>query len=238
MYKHLVIFKAALLDIRNEWSWYLILMIVNPLSILFFLRIIIGDAIDFEAYVTGSIVMTFGTGVFLSLGQTFSFYKATASLDYYLSLPLSKVEIILSLVFRNIILSLPSMLVMLAIGAYFYDAKVAIGFPFVLAVLLTSLSLAGLGTMIGVSSKNMQTASILTQILTPIFTYLAPVFIPQSTLPPILAYVSYFLPTTYAANALRAAMQSNACSFDMVILAVIGLVCMFIVARLFDWRNE
>jgi len=238
MYKHYIVFKAALLDIRNEWSWYLLLMIVSPLSVLLFLRFIIGNAIDFDSYVVGTIVMTFGTGVFLSLGQIFALYKVTSALDYYLSFPLSKIEIILSLVLRNIILSIPSVLVILGLGTLFYDIKMFIGLPFLVAILLISLSLAGIGVMIGVSSKNMQVASILTQILTPIFTYLAPIFISQSALPGPLIYISYILPTTYAANALRSAMGSNTYSIDFLVLATLSFISLAIVSWKLDWRNE
>lgn len=238
MYKHIILFKAALLDIRNEWSWYLLLMIVSPLSILFFLQIIAGGLIDYNSYIVGSIVMTFGTGIFLSLGQTFALYKATSSMDYYLALPLSKIEIIVSLVFRNIILSIPSMAFILLIGAFLYNVTIVIGLPLIIAIFLTSVSLAGVGTMIGVCSKNMQIASILTQVLTPIFTYLAPVFVIQSKLPKFVLYISYLLPTTYAANAMRNALQSNTYSYDYIILTLISVVSLFYVSKVLDWRNE
>ena len=238
MYKHFSIFKVALLDIRNEWSWYLLLMIVNPMAILLFLHFVLGDAIDFVSYITGTIVMTFGTGVFLSLGQIFALYKVTNALDYYLSFPLSKLEIILSLVFRNIVLSLPSIVVILGIGTFLFEVDVYLGLPFFIALLLISLSLAALGVMVGISSKNMQVASIITQILVPIFTYIAPVFIPQTALPIPLLYISYFIPTTYAANALRTAMKTNSFSIDFVILTFFVFISLIIVSRKLDWRNE
>lgn len=214
MLKTLTIFKASLLEIRNEWSWYLILMTIQPLSLLFFVKILSNDTLNFEAYIIGSVIMIFGTGVFLSLGQTFSLYRQTSALDYYMSLPVSKTAIILSLVIKNVILSLPSLGILLLMGSILYSVNVFIGFPFLLAFILTSLSLAGLGTMIGVLSKNMQVASILTQVLTPIFTYLAPVFVEHESQPRILYYISYLFPTTYAANSLRAALIDNIISFD------------------------
>lgn len=238
MYKHYIIFKSALLDIRNEWSWYLILMITNPLAILFFLRVVLGANISFLSYIVGSVIMTFGTGVFLSLGQTFAFYKATSSLDYYMALPLSKNEIILSLVFRNIILSLPSLLIIIVVGSIIYNAPIHLGLPFFVVIILTSLSLAGIGTIIGVGTKDMQVASILTQILNPLFVYLAPVFVVQSALPAVVSYLSYLFPTTYAANALRSALIENAFSIDTLILAVISFASLFIVSKLIDWRND
>ncbi|ERJ83260.1 ABC-2 type transporter [Peptostreptococcaceae bacterium oral taxon 113 str. W5053] len=237
MYKHWIIFKAALLDIRNEWSWYLILMLVNPLSVLFFLKIIARDSIDFPSYIVGSIVMTFGTGIFLSLGQTFALYKARSSLDYYLVLPLSKNEIILSQIFRNIILSAPSMTMVIIIGIFLYGVRIPISIYFILAIMLTSVSLAGLGTMIGVLSRNVQIASILTQIITPILTYLAPVFVPQSELPLKLRAISYLLPTTYASNSLRAALRGEL-TIDYLILFLIGIISFLYVVRVLDWRHD
>lgn len=237
VYKHFLIFKAALLDIRTQWAWYLLLMMANPLAVLLFLQIIAKGVIDFDAYMTGSVVMTFGTGIFLSLGQTISHYKKTAALDYYLSLPLSKEEIVLSQVFRNIVLSLPSMIIISLIGTAIYHVKISLNLLFFLAVLLTSISLAGLGTMIGVLSPTMQVASIMTQVVTPILIYLAPVFVTVAELPKPIQLISYVFPTRYAANAIRAAI-SGQWSLDYLVLFLIGGLSMMYVVKFVDWRQD
>ncbi|MDR2045228.1 MAG: ABC transporter permease [Clostridium sp.] len=237
MRKNVQLFVSALLDIRNEWTWYLLLMTVSPLSILLFLRLVVGDGIDFEAYVVGSVMMTFGTGIFLGLGQNFAYYKATSALDYYLALPLSKGMIIASLVFRNIVLSIPSTAVLILVGLSLYQVELFIGFPFLVTLVLTSFSLAGMGTMIGVCSRNMQVASILTQVLAPVFTYLAPVFLPQSEMPGILGAISYIFPTTYAANALRGALLHDQFTVDTPVLIVIAVVSMAAVSKFVDWSK-
>jgi ABC-2 type transport system permease protein len=238
MYKYFTILKSALLDIRNEWTWYLLLMIANPLATLLFLTIVAGKAINFSGYIVGTIVMTFGTGIFLSLGQTFALYKETSSLDYYLALPLPKGLIMMSLILRNVLLSLPSMIIILIIGSFVYSVNISIGFPFILAILLTSISLAGIGTMIGVYAKNIQVASIATQVLTPILIYLAPVFITMDALPRPLQLIAYLLPTTYSANALRAAMEHNVLSIDFLVLGLLGFVSIFLSTYVMDWRQE
>lgn len=232
------LFKSMLLDIRNEWSWYFILMLVTPLSLLFFLKFIAGDNIVYEDYLVGSIIMTFGTGVFLSLGQSFSYYKASSALDYYLSLPLPKLGIILAIMLRNIILSIPSLIVLFFIGAIQYHTYIPMNFPFICAIILTSTSLAGLGVIVGVTSKNMQMASILTQILNPILIYIAPVFTTITNLPSIVQKFSYFLPTTYQANALRISIHAYQFSFDHIILLLLTVITLYFTVKNVNWMKD
>jgi len=237
MYKYIILFKASLLDIRNEWSWYLLLMLASPLSILFFLLVIVGDNIGLSTFITGSVIMVLGTGVFLGLGQTLSMYKATGSLNYYLTFPLSRAAIMLSIMFRTVLLTLPSLIVLLIINSIISQDRVYLGFPFFVSLVLTSTSLAGLGTIIGITSKNMQVASILTQIITPIMIYLAPVFYEQDRLPAFFRWLSYILPTTYASISLRTALQTNMFSYATIVLAIVSIISIVYSTVALDWRS-
>jgi ABC-2 type transport system permease protein len=238
MRRNLTFFKASLLDIRNEWSWYLLLMLVTPLSTVFFLKMVASDSIGTEVYLTGSIVMCFGTGVFLGLGQTISVYKSTRALDYYLQFSIPRYFIMLTLMVRTIILTLPSVAVLIAINYALSDNHVYLGLPFFLSLFLTSTTLAGIGTLIGILSKNPQVASVLTQVITPVLIYLAPVFYSADLLPLGWRWLTYLLPTTYAADSLKEALFNNGYSFAMLILFFMSIVSVLLSTVVTDWRKR
>ena len=237
MYKYYTLFKASLLDIRNEWSWYLILMFVSPLSIILFLFIVSGGGIGMSSFVSGSIVMVLGTGVFLGIGQTLAMYRFTGSLDYYSTFPLARISVVLAIMFRTIILSFPALIVLFVVIAAVQGESFYLGFPFFVTLVLTSLTLAGLGAIVGITAKNMQVASILTQVLTPVMIYLAPVFYEPDQMPRIPMLISYVIPTTYVAQSIRIAMNENVFSVYTLVLLVICLCSVVYSTLILDWRE-
>ncbi len=100
-------------------------------------------------------------------------------------------------------------------------------------------SLAGVGAIIGFYARTAEAVGLATQVVHPFLVLFAPVFVPMAQLPAFLRVTSNFIPTTYVAEALRAAVSGRLGPrfwLDLGVTAaftVVGLALSHIKA---DWR--
>ncbi len=234
------LFKTNLFVIRQEWVWYLLMVCITPLSLLIFLGFYLkGQSQEVLLFIiTGNMVMSLVTSSMLTLGQTIGLLKHYKAFDYYATLPISKVSLIISLVTRATLLSIPSMFVIFLIGSIYLHIPMEIHPIIILVILLGGYSLAGIGAVIGIYSRNVQTASLITQIVQPIVVFLAPVLIPETSLPTLVKYSSFIMPTRYVAKAFRSAAMGQIAYLDIFIIFVISVVTVYLVGIKLDWRVE
>lgn len=238
--KQWFLIKAEMLSLRINWQWSLFIVLVAPLSMLYFLYLLVGRTTpEYMTYVvSGNVIMSLVTGTMLTLGQELGFLKDVRGFDYYASLPLYKFQLITAYLVRATIITLPSILILIIIGKAVFDVQIAIHFSLFIIVFLSGMSLAGLGACIGIYSRNSSQASTITQILQPLIVYCAPVFVPLESMPRFMRVISMFIPTTYVASALR---NSFIGVFDwqniIVLVAFCGL-SMYLVEYKIDWRQK
>ncbi len=175
----------------------------------------------------------------LTLGQNIGYMKDAGSFEYYAGFPISKQVFILAMATRSVILSIPSSVILLAIGASVFGLPINPSPVSVIVFLLAGYSLAGLGAFVGFFSRDGQTAGLVTQIIDPLIVFLAPVYIPVERLPRFLQYTSRFLPTTYVADALRASVAGTVTVQtwrEIGFLVVWTMLSLWAASRKLAWR--
>ncbi len=233
--------RGELFLLREEWFWYLVQSSFVPLSYLLFLWFLVGrqDPDRRAFFVSGSLVMSLSIGGMLSLGQHLGMLKAYNAFEYYAMLPISKPVFVAAITTRGMLLSLPSTLLVFALGHFLFGMSVPpTGF---LILLLSAYAMAGFGTVIGFWSPTAQVASLATQILQTVIIFFGPIFYPLDSLPALLQWTARLWPTTYSADALRAAIRGEAASQlwppILALLAFVILSLMLVPMRL-DWRGR
>jgi len=95
----------------------------------------------------------------------------------------------------------------LAIGVLFFDIRIAGSIILALLIIvLYAIGLLGLGFMLSTIARNeFQAVQFIPLVFVPAI-ILAGVIWPIESMPPIIRPVSYFIPLTYAADALRSVM--------------------------------
>jgi ABC-2 type transport system permease protein len=201
--------KGELYQLRSQWFWYLVFMSFSPLTYLFFLWIYGGVRTpEAQMYIiTGAVANGAVSSAMLSLGQSIGGMRDKHALEYYASLPVSKLSFIGALATRGVLLSFPSSLTILLVGSAGLGVPLRVNpVTLVIAYLAGAFSLAGVGAVIGFYSRDSQMVSLHTQIVTPLLVLFAPVYVPLNQLPAFLQTTARFLPTTYVAACLRAAI--------------------------------
>ncbi len=240
------LFDLILIQLSNfRWSWRRMIIsgMAAPLLSLLALGVFARDAgPEALAYVfTGNIVLAL---MFENLGKVsgnFAFMKAMGTLDYFATLPIHRYTVVLASLFSFLLLSLPSSLVMLLVGAWYLHISLSPHLLVALVVPLTAVSLAALGAFIGVVSRTPEEAGPIATLLIMLFTALGPVVIPPERLPGFMVWIGHFSPATYAASALRQTLLGPLTirlALDLFVLALLALVTGWIVSRKMDWRQR
>ncbi|MCI2424979.1 ABC transporter permease [Candidatus Acetothermia bacterium] len=230
---------SQLFDLRTMWYWYLIHTTFTALFLMVFLVFFVGqvgpERVRF--IFIGSLIANMATGMMLSLGQTIGRLKYWNAFEHYAALPISKTIFVAALTMRGVIVAAPSLLIMLMVGGIVLDVWIT---PAALLILmLGGFTMAGIGAFIGFWSPTGEVAGIATQVVHPFFTFLAPVFFPLEHLPGTLQMVARFIPTTYMAEALRAAMAGRIYGefwMNILILVAFTVVFLGLMPLKLDWR--
>jgi ABC-2 type transport system permease protein len=233
--------RSDLFLLREEWFWYFVQASFVPVTYLFFLWLLAGrhNPAAMTFVVTGSLVMSLSFGGMISLGQHLGMLKNNNAFEYYATLPIAKAVFLAAITTRGMLLTLPSTIVVLALGHLVFGIGVsALG---LIVLVLSAYALAGFGAIIGFWSPTAQVASLATQVLGNLIIFFGPIFYPLAILPRPLQWIAHLWPTTYAAEALRDAVQGAPPARLALPLAVlVGFVCLslVLVPLKLDWRGR
>ena len=232
-----------LIQLANwRWSWPATLIngLLVPLTALFFIRQAAGDnAGSSEFLISGNIIISLIFTTMYGTSARFSFMRTFGVLDYYATLPVSKVLLVLAVNGGFLILTLPSALLTIGI-AQLFGMSFQLNLFFFLIVPLASFSLSAVGAFVGVAAPNFDTANTITAILQFLFMGCGPILIPAERLPDFINVLGHALPSTYAADALRRSLRGAydlTFWLDLGFLIIFDLAAMFFVARRMEWRR-
>jgi ABC-2 type transport system permease protein len=236
----------VLIQLTNwRWSWRgtIVLGMVAPVFLILAFGAFAGNSPEAAGYVlTGNLVMSLLLEGLGKVSSHFSFIRVNGMLDYFATLPIYRGALILATVIAFLIMSLPSVIVTLILGTVILKIPLALS-PWVLLVVpLVSLSLSGLGALIGLMSRTPDEVNSISTITTFLLFGFGPVLIPADRLPEIITTVSLISPATYAASALRQVVLGQAdripLMVDVLVLVVVTLGFLWLVIRRLDWRGR
>lgn len=190
---------------------------------------------------TGNLVMSLMFGNLGNVASRFVFMRISGTLDYYATLPIQKIALILAVVVAFFLLSLPSFLMTIAFGAWFLKLALTLNIALLLVVPLCVLSLAGVGAFIGATARTPDEGSSLALLVTMVLLFIGPVLIPPDRLPNVLLALGWLSPATYAASALRQSLISTSSSrliMDLFALATWAACSFWFVGQRLSWQQR
>lgn len=238
-----LLFRMQLTSMRWFWRSLLFGGFAVPTFMLIFLKLVgagrgLGPA-DAGHFLAGMVVVSLLFGNMSQTASRFAFLRTTGALDYYATLLTRKVLLILAVVLAFLVMSLPGVLFALTVGGLWLGVSLRPSPLLIPALMLGALSLSVLGATIGVYSQTPEQSSLTINLLTLGLSILSPVLAPRETLPWALQWTSFVTPTTYAVQAVRAALAGQIdASFwrDLAVLCAFCGVAIVLVGRRLDWR--
>lgn len=197
--------------VRASLFWYVVGTILFPLGVAFFMRSFALGGPDRAPYVlAGSFVMALIFGSLNLVSGQLGWAKDEDELDYYVTLPVSSLQLLLGLVLVSIVAALPGSLIMLTLAAALVGVSLApIWWWLLPAALLSAAAIAAVGLVIGVWSTSGQHANVLANIATMLLVFVAPVHVPAEMLPGAMQTMRRFFPTGYAQDVLYTALTGQ-----------------------------
>ncbi|MFH8701649.1 MULTISPECIES: ABC transporter ATP-binding protein/permease [Streptomyces] len=231
-----------MLIVRTSWHVHMVFGIFMPLTMVFgFSRIGSGltDQSSLLYIASGSGVFSIAALGTTAIAQRIGAIKAEGSMMYYASLPISKVAFVTAFVAARLLLIAPGLVTSLLAVEVLYDIKLTLSPTLLFVYPLTALPLAALGLVIGSLIDKIELISIVTYMLNFLLLLGAPLLIPLESLPVALRVISYVMPTSYGADAIRHSVTGDidgTFALDVAILAVASVASLWIADRALRWR--
>jgi ABC-2 type transport system permease protein len=176
----------------------------------------------------------------LSLVTVISIYREGGILKRLRATPLRPQTILAAHVLVKLLLSAVSLALLLLAGKRYYPIEVDVPIAgFTMALLISTLSILSLGFLIAAIVPTARFAQPIGAFILYPMVALSGVFMPVSSLPPVLRAVAHVLPLTYAVSLLQGIWTGErwlAHAGDLAALAAAFLVCTAVSAKVFRWE--
>jgi ABC-2 type transport system permease protein len=229
-----ILMRMQMSRLRTSWRPYLIVSSAMPLGIAVLMRAVMEPA-QVEEFgqqiVAGSAVLAIAMTAVVMLAQRVSALKENGGLDFYATLPVSRIALIGSILLSFAVFALPGTVIVLTLGSALFNLSLAALWAAIPVWVLGSLALAGLGVAIGFAAPDEQLAGMYSNLLMMSVLFLG--ILPADRLPGWLGPVRAVLPSTYAVDALRpglAGAMSAGQGWDLLVLAAFGALSFWAVA--------
>lgn len=236
----------TLIQLSNwRWSWRntIVIGMILPLIAMIALSSFTGKQ-DKEAlsYIfIGNLVMTLLFSHQGRVASNFAYMRSAGTLDYFATLPIYNVSLILGTLAAFFILFLPSLIVTMLAGQWLLGLELHLHPLALLVIPLVSAPLAGLGAYIGTITRRPEDSMSINQVITLVFLGLGPVMIPPDRLPAWLVQLGWISPANYAASALRQVILGPVTArlgLDVIMLGVFTVGSLWLVSKQMDWRQK
>lgn len=234
-----------LIELTNwRWSWrsMMTLSMIAPMLSMLGLWVFARDngQTALVYILTGNVVLALMFGTIDKIQSHFMFMRLQGAFDYFATLPIRKLALLLAVVMAFFLLNLPAVLTTLFLGAWLLKIPLAVH-PLLLLVLpICAIPMAGIGALIASVARHPAEAGSISTLVTFVFLGLGPVLIPPEQLPNSLLLLGKLSPATYAASALRQTTVGPLTSLiwlDLAVLLVWGTAVFYLVERKMDWRG-
>jgi ABC-2 type transport system permease protein len=182
---------------------------LQSVGILLLLRgVVDGDhPVTASAIVAGSTVLVVAFVALNLLAQRFGALRAASALDYYAALPIPAVAVVLGTAASYATFTLPGAVVTAVTGALIYGLPLGHLWLVVPAVVAAGVALSGVGAALGLAFPRPELATVAGQLAMTAVLFLG--VIPPAHLPVVIRLLRDVVPSTYAVDALAAALRGT-----------------------------
>jgi ABC-2 type transport system permease protein len=241
------LFNLTVIQLANwRWSWrgmLLSALLIPTLSTAGLSLFIAHSDTQTLGYVlTGNLVVSLLFGTFERVSGHFAYMRIVGRLDFFATLPITRVALILATVIAFLVLALPSLFLTLILGALILGIHLVLSPWLVVVIPLIGIALCGLGALIGIVVRTPEEVNSVSILATFMMIGFGPVIVPPDRLPGIVRWSSLVSPATYAASALRQTVLGRPdripLGIDLAVLSAFLIGSLWLVGRRMDWRKQ
>ncbi len=243
------IFQIHLARLRREAGPFLLAAIVFPIGMFLFAGGIArgsAETISNETrlhFLAASMVFSLSLTAISWLGYLMLENRFTGRLKLFATLPLAPSSYVFGLlVFAVLQGSLGTISMLIAAKILGVETNIGGIFGFLLlalTVFISLLALCGISVIVAAKVRSFSEGSLYTDALGAGIVLLAPVYYSSDSLPKILQWFGYVLPTTYINSAINKILNGNPfIGFEIAVLSAMAAILLTFAFRTLDWREE
>ena len=192
-----------------------------------------------EFMIPGLLMMTMITSVMTGLPRAIAYERDVGTLSGFLVAPIHRVSIIGGKILGHVIQGLIQGVSSLILAILLFGITIHGNILWVLLTLFLGVfSFVGLGIVLTSVAEDEQTASMIMMTLTMPMLFLSGIFFPIQMMPGFMQTIAYWLPFTYAIDAIRRIMifgvALTAVGVDMLVMISFGVVMLLIAIPTFN----
>jgi len=237
----LITFEIQFMKIRAWWPFYILTIVMFPIGTLYFAKWLVPpgaqDAVG-TRLMTGSLVFALGLMTVNNLSQILLNERFSQTLKLIITSPVHPLSYAAGVIAFSLVQGLITAGGVLAF-APIVDIDVHLDWWLLPALILTSLSLTGMGLVIATWSPGQEVGNVLANTAGIMVTMLSPVYFPIERLPGWLQWVARCSPYTYAGEAVDAILSDGGdFARPLAYLAAITAVGLALGAAGLRWRES
>jgi ABC-2 type transport system permease protein len=230
------------LALRNKMFFFF--SFVMPLVFFFLYAAVFAKSDPLQvSYLLGPVLGLNVMGSFWGLSAALVMFREQGILRRFHVSPVTELDMLLSSIFANYALALPTVLVELLLARFMFHVPSLGNFTSVwLLITIGIVSFGSLGLVIASVTNTMQETQVLNQLLWLPLIFLSGATIPFMFLSSAVQHIALFLPATYLVHGLKRAIVDHAAPTALLVvllsLTVWFILTLFLSTQLFRWEPE
>lgn len=237
----LVIFEIELLKVRAWGALYVFTIVIVPIGTLLFAKALIPPGLGDEVgtrLMAGSLVFGIGIMTVNNLAQLMAMERFMNMLKLVITSPIHPLSYALGVVAFAVVQGMVTAGVILCFAPPL-GINIHLSLWLIPVLVLTSLSLTGMGIIIATWSPSAEISNMLANTLGIMVTLLSPVYYPIERLPEWLRWVARLSPYTHAGQAVDAILSGRGgFARESLLLLAITAVGLAVGVRGLRWRER
>lgn len=193
-------------------------------------------------YISGNIVTSISNLCITTLAQLLIGARARNGFEHMATLPIFKYSPLIGMFFSSAISTIPSLIIMPIIGMYLLDATIYWNPWLILIIVMTIITMAGIGAVIGTCSDNYEVSHTVAFVSMFFVMFGTPVYYSMESLPSAIQIFQRLLPFSYSLEAMRYLMANNSPNGmvirNTIILGGFMLLSIILTSRFFNWKQR
>ncbi len=237
----LVIFEIETLKARAWWPFYIMTIVMFPIGTLYFAKWLIppgAEDLVGTRLMTGSLVFALGLMTVNNLAQIMLWERFNSTLKLVITSPVHPLSYAAGIIAFALMQGMFTALAVLSFSPI-VGIDIELSWWLIPVLLLTSLSLTGLGVIIATWSPSQEVGNVMANMVGIMVTLLSPVYFPIERMPHWLRWVVRFSPYTHAGEAVdRILSGRGGFGMEVTYLALITAAGLGIGVAGLRWREN
>jgi ABC-2 type transport system permease protein len=233
------VYTAQLSRVRVSRMPLLFVATFQSVGIMLLLRGVVDDesAVTHQSVVAGATVLVVGFVALNLLAQQLGMLRAARALDYYATLPVPPVAVVLGIAAAYASFTVPGAVITAVAGGLLFQLPLGGLWVLLLVLPLAGAALSGLGALGGLLAPRPELATLVGQLGMSAVLFLG--IIPAGRLPAPLLPLRAVLPSSYAVDALAESLHSHvdwgSVTVDLLVCTAAGAAALAAGSWAFRW---